>query len=446
MFSKAIDSTHYFVQKTEIPIDLDVLRGRLTVRSKFKDNEPIKTYKETEDYFGIPRHYFDTGAIADEIIDARSFGTPVDIQFVGELRPRQLPLEQKFLAGVEAGSTGFILAASTGVGKTVMFLNYLAHLKTTALIVVPRSRIVDQWKERILQFTNLTEDDIGIAQQNVCNYEGKKIVIGMLHSLAKDKYPEEFKKYFGVVCFDELHTVAATTFSTVVGMFPARYRLGCSATLDRPDGMSTVFEWALGQCKIELKGTTDVVPKVILREYTTESTKHPYLHQLTDAKKRRGIIISALAEDGKRNHFLSSFITQIEQSGRRTLMLSDRTEQLKTVQAILVHKHGYNITEVGIFDGKTKTAEKERVLSSCKVILATYGVMNMAIDVPDLRGLVFGTPTSHAEQAVGRILRMCDDTKEPVVLDLIDTAYKECVRWAITRQSMYRKNKAVLVA
>lgn len=57
--------------------------------------------------------------------------------------------------------------------------------------------------------------------------------------------------------------------------------------------------------------------------------------------------------------------------------------------------------------------------------------------MPDLRAVVFGTPASDVAQAVGRILRLCEGAKEPVVVDLVDTKYEDCCRWASYRQQYY---------
>jgi superfamily II DNA or RNA helicase len=261
----------------------------------------------------------------------------------------------------------------------------------------------------------------------------------MIHSLAKDKYPEEFKKYFGAVIWDEVHVVGAETFSKTISLFPSYYRFGMSATLDRKDGMQDVFKLSVAQVKLAPKKlNTLVAPKVFLRAFKTLK-KHPYLHTMKDAKSRRGVLISELSNDLARNALISVYVKKFFNSGRRVLIFSDRIEQLKFLRDILTKKHGIKLMDIGLFTGRCKEAERQKILDESKIILATYGVMSMGVDVPDLRALVFATPLSDAAQSVGRILRLCENTKDPVILDIVDVAYADCARWASSRQMYYKR-------
>ena len=137
-------------------------------------------------------------------------------------------------------------------------------------MIVPRDRIVDQWIERLLEHTDLKREDIGIAQADKCDFRGKKVVVGMVHSLCKDKYGEEFKRYFGTVFMDEVHTAGAETFSRVLAMFPAKYRIGVSATLKRADGMHDLYKLHIAQVHLKMEGGVESKPMILLREYKGE--------------------------------------------------------------------------------------------------------------------------------------------------------------------------------
>jgi superfamily II DNA or RNA helicase len=277
-----------------------------------------------------------------------------------------------------------------------------------------------------------------LAQGGVCNFRGKKIVVGMIHSLSKDKYPADFKRHFGAVVWDEVHVVGADTFSRTVGMFPSYYRIGMSATPERKDGMQDVFRLNIMQSYLSPnKLITLVAPKVLLRSYRAV-VRHPYLSKMKDAKSRRGKLLTELAGDLSRNALISVYVKKFEASGRRVLVMSDRIEQLLFLRDVLTHRHGLPLSGIGLFTSKTREKDRKMILSSSKIILATYGVMQMGIDVPDLRALVFGTPLSDVAQSTGRILRLCAGAKDPVVLDIVDTAYDDCIRWAAQRQQYYR--------
>lgn len=449
MYSKIVESTHLWLPRGELKRPVHELRTFFTIRSSFDVRKAVALYKEAVasgvPYVGIPRYYKpELRDLAEEYIDKTSHGLPVSFRFTSELRERQQPMIDAFVQALAQGKTGFLLHAPTGSGKTVLLLKMLEILGKTALVIVPRDYIVQQWRERILEHTDLTASDIGLAQQRVCDFEGKKIVIGMIHSLSKGKYPVEFRRYFGVVVWDECHVLGAETFAKTVGMFPARYRIGASATPSRRDGMDEVFRWSIAETTLQMAGSTEVLPKVLVRNYSGVIPPQR-LGLFSDKMQRRGVIITAIARDFKRNVLIAAYLKKLADSGRRVLLLSDRKEQLETVYSLLTVRHKVLAKDVGIFTHETPKRQREDILRYAKIILATYGVMSMAVDVPDLAGLVFGTPLSDVIQPVGRILRRAEDKKEPVVIDIVDTAFRECRAWYARRLVQYQKSGAQVI-
>ena len=228
--------------------------------------------------------------------------------------------------------------------------------------------------------------------------------------------------------------------SKVLEIFPAKYKIGMTATMDRRDGLSDVYKWSIGEVFLSPQNNTTLIqPKVFLREFATKC-RHPYASTMKDAKKRRGVIISALSTDLARNALIAIYAKKFADSQRRVVIFSDRLEQLKLLKNLLVKRHEMSAASLGLFTGSTKEKDRQIILDSSQIILATYGVMAMGVDVPDLRAVIFGTPLSDVAQSVGRILRLCKGTKDPVVLDIIDTAYPDCIRWSATRQKYYERD------
>ena len=60
------------------------------------------------------------------------------------------------------------------------------------------------------------------------------------------EYPESVFKDFGFVIYDECHRLGAETFSRALLKTGCKYTLGLSATPNRADGLSKVFQWHLG--------------------------------------------------------------------------------------------------------------------------------------------------------------------------------------------------------
>ena len=256
----------------------------------------------------------------------------------------------------------------------------------------------------------------------------------MIHSLCRDKYPDEFKRYFGIVFYDELHKLGAFHFSKVGGMFPARYRIGATATLKRPDGLEEAFLCHLGRHIIKPPESVQPVPKVAIYRYKYTSGKIP--HYLHDSISRRGVLLSKLAGNEHRTSVIAELTNQLVESGRQTLVVSERIPHLELLREMVIG-YGYDDQEVGLYLGRTSTKERQRVATECRCILATTNMLSLGTDIPTLRGLVFATPISQVAQPVGRIRRIKEGLKVPFVVDLLDMAYDETVGWYRNRMQFY---------
>jgi superfamily II DNA or RNA helicase len=261
----------------------------------------------------------------------------------------------------------------------------------------------------------------------------------MIHSLCKDMYPEEFKNYFGLVIFDELHKLGAFTFSQVGGMFPAKYRLGATATLRRSDGMAKVFYSHLGNEVIKPLKSDQPVPKIVVVKYGRSSGVIP--HWANTKVKRRGVLFSALAKNPERIEWLSKVTKELYDTGRQTLVIGERIMQLENIIRYLTMRHGVDGEDIGLYIGKTTATERKRIAKECKIIMATTSMLSLGTDIPTLRGLVFATPLADVEQPIGRICRLCSDTKNPIVIDFVDGAYKDTMGWYQGRLKFYKKKE-----
>uniref|UniRef100_A0A6M3LVR9 Putative helicase n=1 Tax=viral metagenome TaxID=1070528 RepID=A0A6M3LVR9_9ZZZZ len=61
----------------------------------------------------------------------------------------------------------------------------------------------------------------------------------------------------------------------------------------------------------------------------------------------------------------------------------------------------------------------------------------LGTDIPSLSGLIYATPQSEVTQSKGRIERVLEGKKEPIVVDIVDTYYKDTMRWAKKREKSY---------
>ena len=82
--------------------------------------------------------------------------------------------------------------------------------------------------------------------------------------------------------------------------------------------------------------------------------------------------------------------------------------------------------------------EKDLKISETKqILIATYSMASEGLDIKTLTTLVFATPKTDIEQAVGRILRVKDNN--PLIIDIIDKHDLFKKQW-LKRRAFYHKN------
>ena len=451
-YSKIILGTHLFLPRHELRDGLyRHFKSKLTRTSRYDDSGvEIEMFNDQpESWFGVPLYYFHReGFVSDAVEDLRLDGAAIEFKFTSGYRPGQLQVIEQFENLVDDGGTGFIFEAPPAFGKTVCLIKMMEILGRTALVVVPRSNLVDQWIERLTEHSSLTTDEIGVAVGGNVDWEGKKVVVGLVHTIALNRFGRDFKRRFGVVIFDEVdRSVPPQTFAPVVAMFPARYRIGASATMKRRDGLHIVFERHIGQHHIRGRPREQLRPKVLVVRYMDSSG---FIWPGSKKLNRRGMILSRLAGNAKRNRLLGYYIKMIYNSDRPCLVLSDRTRQLIWLRKHLIAK-GVPEDDIGFYVRRLPVGQKKRGkqrykdlkqedrdrAAKCSVVLATYGMMQLGTDIKELSGLVYATPQSETEQASGRIKREMAGKKQPVIVDIVDWHYEDCQRWARARLQRY---------
>ena len=123
----------------------------------------ISCAEEHPRHIGLPRGCLDellsmlAGlGIESRIHDERCSGTPLNVSFLGTLRPDQKPAA-KALAAHDIG----VLAATTAFGKTVVAAWLITQRGVNTLVLVNRQQLMEQWVERLSAFLGLPAKSIG---------------------------------------------------------------------------------------------------------------------------------------------------------------------------------------------------------------------------------------------------------------------------------------------
>jgi len=402
------------IKKNEIqiysPVDNEYLKEKLILYKKVSENEYL-----------FPRALFENKLPIKESSNWK--GINFNIKF--ELKSHQEEIVKAFLNKYRYLKTfGGIIKAKTGTGKTVVAIYIMSKIKLNTLIIVPTTYLLKQWVDRLLSHTDLKKEDIGVIQSKKCEYK-KPVVIGMLPSLSSIEYPKEVYNRFGLTVYDEGHLLGAKTFSTVAPKFWDSYRLMLSATPRRKDKTEPAFLYNIGEI-ISSSNKSNATPKVIAFRYLDKKYKNCCMY---NGKFIHSRFLNRLANDNKRTNIIAKAISTMYKKGRRILVLSDRKNLLKSISLRLPN------VDYGWATGAKKDLNH-------RVILGTYQVAGLGLDIQELDTLVFATPRTDIEQAVGRILRKDEYTFQPLVVDFIDYENRIMQQYWYKRERFYNSIKS----
>jgi len=166
-----------------------------------------------------------------------------------------------------------ILQAAPGTGKTFMSI-YFGQIFNKILIIVPKNVLVDQWIKAFLQFTDLTENDIGIIEgsdiKNIQENIDKKVIItkpqSLISQIKRIKYYDLINLYSEVdfVIFDECHGAGAEGFSKALSIFKTVNILGLTATPFRRGINEFLLKNSIGDVLIEAEAKV-LTPEIYFR-------------------------------------------------------------------------------------------------------------------------------------------------------------------------------------
>jgi superfamily II DNA or RNA helicase len=441
-FETAYDMNFFIVPKKDISkADLTYYRQKLIAVNSYDEEKRISMYNEDDTYFYFPRYFFkDRNKVAKNIIDNTDEGSPAPFNCSIKLWDYQQVAINEFNSHLRDNRTGFFLGAAPGSGKTQMGIKMLHILGKTALIIVPKKDLIHQWIERILKTTDLTKEEIGICQGGKIKWEDKKIVVGLIHTVVKYIDLEPFRRYFGVLLFDECDSsVPPNTFAPAAIMFNSRYRIAMTASETRADGLHVIFQNHLVEVKITCEKSNTMTPDVLFVNYTNSSGKLPHSK---DRIKSKGMLMSMLAKNEDRNKLIASYICAAAiQEERPTVILSDRISQLHSIKKWLVNTYKVSEEKIGFYIGNNSKAENKRVADNCLIILASFSMMSRGTDIPRLSCMVLATFRSDMRQTSGRIERVDKNKKQPIIIDIIDTAYPQAVTGKEQRFKFYQSKK-----
>lgn len=327
-----------------------------------------------------------------------------------------------------------IIVAPCGAGKTTIGMGAIESLDTKALVLVHTKDLADQWMTRC-------EEQIGVSASLVgsgTNDDSSSVVIALFQSLATREFRElmQWGKQFGLVIIDEAHHVPADTFAAVMMAMPARYRLGLTATPNRPDGLTPILHWHLGPTCWEITNEHLISMGLIM----APRIEWLFTGWNIEQHLEWSALVTRMAEDPDRNQLILERVKELVQDGRQVLVLSGRVNHCLSLAESLQEDGIEAAPLVGKMTKKARAEVIEAARNGTMSVITATTIADEGLDIPNLEAVVLTTPTKskgRIQQRIGRVMRICENKSQPIVVDLVDGSYP-ARQMAKNRSRLYR--------
>ena len=351
-------------------------------------------------------------------------------------RDYQVKIVNDFLANPQA-----LQEIATGAGKTLITaaLSYSVQNYGRSIVIVPNKSLVVQTEA---DYINLGLD-VGVyfgdrkefgKTHTICTWQSLN---NMLKKTKADEAEVPIGEFLeGVVCVmvDEVHMAKADALKElltgVMANIPIRW--GLTGTIPKAIFEAQAIYVSLGNVINKLSASE-------LQDRGVLAQCHVNIVQLQDSVDFSNYQseLKHLLEDTKRLDTMAQLILNIKESGN-TLVLVDRVNAGKELisrlpDAVFV-SGGTNMTE-------RKEEYDEIATSTNKIIVATYGVAAVGINIPRIFNLVLIEPGKsfvRVIQSIGRGIRKADDKDFVQIWDLTSSC-KFAKRHLTQRKTFYKE-------
>ena len=346
-----------------------------------------------------------------------------DLQLPHEVRDYQL---KSFVHAVR--NRKMLLVSPTASGKSFIIYKIVRYIQESnhkkGLLIVPTTSLVEQMYSDF--------ESYGYDSEEYCHrqYAGKDknvnkfLTITTWQSIYKND-PEYFEQ-FDFVIGDEAHQFKAKSLTTILSScVNAKYRIGCTGTLDGTQTHRLVLEGLFGPV-YQSTTTSELIEQKHLAEFNIKCLilKYPELICKQARDWDYNTEIDYIVKNVKRNEFIKNLTLSLDGN---TLVLFNFVEKHGKELHRIIKEDAKNRHVFFVFGG-TDVEVRESVRSITEteknaIIVASYGTFSTGVNIRNLHNVIFASPSKSRIrnlQSIGRALRKGDNKEKATLFDVAD--------------------------
>jgi superfamily II DNA or RNA helicase len=359
---------------------------------------------------------------------------------VGEpivMRDYQVEIVNNFLANPQC-----VQEVATGAGKTIMTaaLSNAVAPYGRSIVIVPNKSLVTQTEK---DYINLAQD-VGVffgdrkeygRTHTICTWQSLNVLLKNTKAGTGEITIQEFLEDVGCVIVDEVHMAKADALKTLLTGVMSRVpiRWGLTGTVPKVKFESQALLVSLGPVIGRLSANE-------LQQQGVLANCHVNIVQLVDhvEYKEYQSELKYLLEESGRLDTMAELIRKVNETGN-TLVLVDR---VAAGQALIERLGDGAVFVSGSTKAKDRQDEYDQVADATdKIIVATYGVAAVGINIPRIFNLVLIEPGKsfvRVIQSIGRGIRKAEDKDHVQIWDITSTC-KFAKRHLTKRKTFYKE-------
>ena len=352
------------------------------------------------------------------------------------LRDYQPEIINRFLSNPQC-----VQEVATGAGKTIITAALADAVSAygRTIVIVPNKSLVTQTED---DFVNL-ELDTGVyfgdrkeynRTHTICTWQSLNNLLKTTKNAEAEITIGEFLEGVVAVIVDEVHQAKADALKTLLsGPFAqVPIRWGLTGTIPKEDYAKQSINCMLGPVVGQLSASE-------LQEAGHLAQCHVNVVQLMDHREYNNYQseLKYLIETAERLDYIARLISTIVDSGN-TLILVDR---ISAGRALAERLPGSVFVSGATKAGERKEHYDEVAEASDKIIIATYGVAAVGINIPRIFNLVLLEPGKsfvRVIQSIGRGIRKAADKDFVQIWDITSTC-KFAKRHLTKRKAFYKE-------